>query len=138
MKKTIKKSSIKKAQDGATKKKASSVPKYISPYKSERTADSTQYFDEKLNDIAEANRNIGTRSMSSNASSVQKDNSKELKKTMVDLSRQGLKGKKGFDKNGFPITYKQAQVSASKKKMGGKVTKSKMVAKVVKKSAKKK
>jgi len=124
MKKTVSKT-VKKAQKGKE------VAKYVSPYKSEKTADSTKYFQDKLSDLGGAMSDISRYSRTDNKDRVVKDYENEAKKTLTDLSRQSAKGRPGYDKNGFPITYKQA--SASKKRAGGKV-----VAKVVKKSAKKK
>jgi hypothetical protein len=115
---------IKKAQAG------SKVAKYVSPYKSEKTADSTQYFKDKKEDInrasSEISRNFrpvtkGYMLDTARRNSIEREYDKERQKVMNDLYRQGVKGKPGFDKYGNPVSYKQA--SGSKKKDGGKVKK---------------
>ena len=131
--------SVKKAQSGTR------VAKYVSPYKSEKTADSTQYFKDKKEDInrasSEISRNFrpvtkGYMLDTARRNSIEREYDKERQKVMNDLYRQGVKGKPGFDKYGNPVSYKQA--SGSKKKAGGMVGKSKPVVKIIKKSIKKK
>ena len=130
-----------KAQKGASVKKAPATAKYVSPYKSEKTADSTQYFKDKEKDIDRAGFEIATKFRpvtkgymldTARKNNIEREYDKERQKNMSDLNRQRTKGLPGFDKYGNPMTYKQA--SGSKKKNGGKLT----MSKVVKKPASKK
>jgi hypothetical protein len=137
--------SLKKAQKGASVKKAPAVAKYVSPFKSDKTADSTQYFTDKKADISRAKSSLwhnytpitkDFRIDTARQNRMHREYDNETIKATNDLNRQRAKGKPGFDKNGNPITYKQA--TGSKKKAGGMVGKSKSVVKVIKKSIKKK
>jgi hypothetical protein len=107
---TVKKTS--KAQNGK--------PVYKSPYTGKKTADSTDYFIDKREDIRRAYGNVNegttaiTKKDKQNKERVVNDYSNELDRATTDLHRQHRKGLKGFNKNGFPITYKEA--SSSKKK----------------------
>jgi len=126
--------SVPKAQKGASVKKAqgSAPAKYVSPYKSEKTADSTQYFTDKKDDIFRAKSSLwhnyipvtkDWRIDTARQNKMHRDYDQETIKATNDLNRQRAKGKPGFDKNGNPISYKQAKANASKKRDGGKVTK---------------
>ena len=106
---TVKKTS--KAQNGK--------PVYKSPYTGKKTADSSDYFRAKRNDINNAYATVNetyafTKKDKQNKERVVKDYDNEVNRATSDLNRQYNKGKPGFNANGFPITYKEA--SSSKKK----------------------
>jgi hypothetical protein len=112
-----------KAQKGV-KTAMSGKPIYKSPYSSKKTADSTDYFTKKKEDIKRAYVNVDetsavTKKDRQNKERILEDYDNESKSALSDLFRQYKKGTPGFNANGFPVTYKEA--SSSKKSFGGKM-----------------
>lgn len=104
----MKKSSIKKAQAG----------KSVKP-----TADSTDYFKSK----SERDFKHAKTAAEYGARNISDEYMKKSSKAALDASRQKLKGKSGFDENGFPI-YKNKFKPESPKQQIEKGMKKKMQA----------
>jgi len=109
---------IRKAQSGA--------PVYKSPF-GKKSADSTNYFRGKIKDLKSAQNELSKWSSISETpkgKNLLRDYINEEGKTYRDLDRQERKGKPGFDKDGNPISYKeamkkgQAGLKASNKRVG--------------------
>jgi len=127
MAKTVKKSSIKKAQKGTSVADNTRVKSPVVK-QTKQQADKNKEWPWDLRKNTTIDNSTGIlREM------TDKEYSGFAKRTIEDFEK-----KRNYPGSMWEKTKAKEKASASKKKMGGKVTKSKVVAKVVKKSAKKK